>query len=424
MPTLISQEDAFSIVHELNELLLDQMYLTTNLKHVREMKQLLDKESENCLLNAIYTYATTAVWHGGEMSHDIPLFIDICEMELPQYLRACYAFTGSQDKFKKLRTLYELLHARLTLDEANHDLGVNAFWEHLPNASEGILSRRQVALLEGKKEDTIRNAAYALGDACLKPYKDNLYYASDVIRWQKAIGTFKSTTIRYGDLNIHNVTMLHSWLHDFCSPLSETPVSFEEIFSVITAERREAFSHFWQKPSEDALLSWFSTQNAVNLAVLLNVEPQWLVTQVYQCLLTELPESDELEELRQNREISSDTPTCAELIRQTLVNCNWVKYHPLQRDKRNTKMDGYTSGPVTFTHEHNLKTQFLWLPKSIGERISLPKKLYLKKELNLTGKYGRHSGLKKYTEIAYEDLYKVEVKTFGDLQTVLETLKS
>ncbi|WP_422465443.1 hypothetical protein [Endozoicomonas sp. ALC013] len=415
------------ITRELNDLLLDQMWLNTNHENVQKMKQLLYEESDHCLINDLYAYATDAVWLGGDMDEKIPLFIDMCEMEVPLYLQCCYTYTHSKDKFLKLQSLYELIHARLVIDEAAGDIEVNVHWKFLPHASEGVLNRRQVALLENKKEDTIRNAMYAEGRARLKPFKDNLYRVDDVIHWQKAMGTFKATQFRRGDPCREDPStglQFKLWLQAFANPHSSPLVTFDQLRETITTNRQTAFDLFWKSPDEDTLLAWFSSQNALNLALLLDIKPDWLINQLSRCLLTELPEDEEFEKLRKKEPVSAELPATAELITKTIQECDWIESHALQQGKQNAKMNGYTSGKYTFTHEHNLKTQYFWLPVIAGEHLSLPKKRYLKKDLDQSGKYGRHSGLKKYQELAYEDLYKVEIHTYGDLQDVLKALKS
>ena len=143
-------------------------------------------------------------------------------------------------------------------------------------------------------------------------------------------------------------------------------------------------------------------------------------------MIEELPRDKDFEMQKKEheaKEATTDTLVNGDLIRQTLKNCNGITAHALQRGKANAKMDGYTNGKLTFTHEHNLKTQYLWLPREVGDELELPKKLYEKANLNINGDYGRHSGLKKYPDIAYADLYKIEIKTLGDLQVVMDQLK-
>lgn len=433
MPTLISYEEAEQIILELNELLLDQMTLTTDVKNVNEMRRLLMEDTQDCSLRRIYTYATTGKWIGGDHT-EIPLFLDACEMELPQYFRAAYAY--SYNKFEKLETLYELLHARSVIDSEVCGPG-DAFWEKLPPIEEGVLTRRQVALLEGKKEDTIRNAAYAKGDACLKPFSENLYRAEDVKRWQQARGTFKPSVFSHGDpysFEINSAHDLKVWLEIFCDPQHVPTITLDQIREAVGIEYQDAFDTFWECPRlTNPNLSWFTAESATKLCLLTGAEPRWLakkVHQIYQSLIPEmiekLPRDKDFEMQKKEheaKEATTDTLVNGDLIRQTLKNCNGITAHALQRGKANAKMDGYTNGKLTFTHEHNLKTQYLWLPREVGEELELPKKLYEKANLNINGDYGRHSGLKKYPDIAYADLYKIEIKTLGDLQVVMDQLK-
>ena len=91
-------------------------------------------------------------------------------------------------------------------------------------------------------------------------------------------------------------------------------------------------------------------------------------------------------------------------------------------------MDGYQSlSGKTFTHEHNLKKQYFWMDeKLLSEGLDECKfgiKHYLSSDLKKSKDYGRHSGLKKYPELADANLIKVHISSSKALEAILNLMK-
>lgn len=92
----------------------------------------------------------------------------------------------------------------------------------------------------------------------------------------------------------------------------------------------------------------------------------------------------------------------------------------------NSKMHVYvTHKGVTFAHEYNNNKQNIWvpactLPKQI---LDIPHSLSPSSALWLEqGKYGRHSGLRKYADLVDEDLIKLSPETREDVIRFLDVV--
>jgi hypothetical protein len=71
------------------------------------------------------------------------------------------------------------------------------------------------------------------------------------------------------------------------------------------------------------------------------------------------------------------------------------------------------------------KSLTFWLNATNKDSVLKP---FIKAEYGLisenTSKYGRHSALRKYSQLAYEPVIKLSLKTVGDAQKILNHLKS
>ncbi len=431
-------EVAYETFEELIELLFNFTWCIRSTetmdKLCQQFRETRDTKSQS-ILSSVYKFTETGIWSGGDPGEEIPIFIDLFELTLPPYLSACHM---DEDR-KKIWALYDLLYARLAIDP------LIGFTICFNNADPHLVSRKQIALLEGKAEDTIRAAMYATGDAQLKPVKDDLYDPVEVKRWQLAKNTFQPSLLEWGHelepkFTLNSIWSMRDWLTAFSDRQnSGETVSYEQIRNAVDQEERQTFELFWQKAHnediDDTAMTWFTTPFIKRLATLLRISPRWLAEQGFnvinksrnQRLMSELPTNDDfVSMLEQQQTINSpcSTPATEENITMMINAQEWIKPHPLQRGKANSKMNGYLSDSgTTFTHEHNLKKQYIWLLKSQAEAINCKKKYYPKNQLNLHGQYGRHSGLKKYDALAFEDLYRLEIKTSGELKEVLEHLK-
>lgn len=200
---------------------------------------------------------------------------------------------------------------------------------------------------------------------------------------------------------------------------------------------KEEMEYFLEKEKFPGnTLAWLSLDSLQKMAETLNLNPLWLGESFESALSQQRnhlirkhfrdyqPPQDNLEK---PHPFSMEESVSAEMIRQYLGWRNDIKVHPLQT-KPNAKMDGYAvvNTPIEFTHEHSLMKQYLWVPAKYFPQTDLKNytsKYYPALELNKNGSYGRHSGLKKYPNLAYVDMYRFTISTLTDVKNLLASLR-
>src|SRR5690606_5909221 len=92
----------------------------------------------------------------------------------------------------------------------------------------------------------------------------------------------------------------------------------------------------------------------------------------------------------------------------------------------NKYMHAYRSGSLTFAHEHSRSTQHLWIPFARFEDPQEVMRRFVTRVYPATkldaAPYGRHSGLKKFPELATAKLLKISPRTTEEARIVLTML--
>ncbi|WP_461534736.1 hypothetical protein [Spongorhabdus nitratireducens] len=426
---------AHEVIKYFSSSMLELMWCGCSRKNVNIMHDLLDDpDKSGSLLEAAYHFAETGEWTGGAPDEELPIFSDLFGFEMPEYL-------SLDDRRHEIQAIHDFLTIRWAIDPIK-GVYVNFTTGHYSSEhSTGLISRNQLAQYEGVKEDTIRAAMYGSDNTCLKPVKDDLYHPEDVKRWQIARGTFQPTRIKNNwalDSNgvFRSTSWFRRWLENFTDEQYSDPViTFEQIRNAVSPEAQDSFDYFWRHGSDsnERVLQWFTSDVAIELGTLLHVSPRLMAKHVFALRdeirrekeVAGLPTDSDFKSLFEKKTVSNtpdSQPATADIIRMILQQAENIEVHDLQKGKKNAKMDGYQANGVTFTHEHSLKKQFIWVPENIGKKLNLEKSFYSKDQLDQKGRYGRHSGLKKYSEIAYESLYKIHIRSCGELRSLLKVI--
>ena len=311
---------------------------------------------------------------------------------------------------------------------------------------ENTISRKVLAILAEVTEESVRQAHYAKGEDRLLPCENSnsCYSRAEVIRWLKVKGQF--SPCRYAERDpfkfspdaIFNSAMsFSSWIGKACHHNDINSDDLPRLLGIMDRKDDiEAFFNFHSERYGDENfyyylpMQWLTGKVCIKLAQLLKVSPEWMLRTVHSIKKIQEEEAlhaalKDLPEMVTPRvDVSDETAIDADLAKQELEYCDWVKSHPSQK-KPNKKMDGYKCEKVTFTHQHDGKAQILWLPAEYKSKISTTCKIvdYPAADVNKEGKYNRHSGLRKYQELAEADLIKVILKDVGSFRNVLASLK-
>jgi len=322
---------------------------------------------------------------------------------------------SNTDSMELIGTLLEAHRARMTLE--------------FPETDDDLLTREQISLLSGFAVETIRLAGFAEGDDCLPQQRPGVAKSADVKQWLKHKGRYqefqrvppyilKPKAPAAGEKELADNIRMQTYRH-----LEKTA----EVYEILPSESdRLAFKAFFKnKRFDPADLDWVKPENAQLLGKPLRIDAKWLfenldrlASQARRELLLEQMEDATLDEPLPKA--PDDTVVTPELIRRVLRSHAEIQRHPAER-KPNVKLDGYlVSGGYAFAHEHNGKSQFLWVPESLPVSEDVVRKHY--SAVGHSQPMARHSGLSKFPELAREKVKKVHLKTPDVLNNVVEAL--
>ncbi|MCW7555088.1 hypothetical protein NX722_21175 [Endozoicomonas gorgoniicola] len=435
-----TKDFAFEIVEDYLLYTMDIIWCVTNYDHLKRTKELLLGHRDGSLLDSVFTYAETGIWNGSSPDEAFPIFLDLFEMQMPDYLGY-----GNHDRREELAPLIDMMTTRFYIDPFEgislwgydlEDFQTTDFYD--PENEYLLISRKSLALLEGKTEETIRAAMYKDGDLRLKPVRRDLYSPVDIKRWQIATGSFQpSLYLREVELepefSLTSFDSLRGWLRSYGEEQQTgKTVKIHEVKRILPGSAQAGFEEFMN--CSDEATSWFDLEAAEAMAECLQVSPRWLAENVFRLFdshsrkqqIESLPSNESFKarlEKQKAGDIADEVPATHENIECLLDACQWLQLHPLQR-KATAKISGYLSeSGTTLLHEFNLRKQYVWVPKNDGEHLPLSKRFYPSSDVGVDGRYGRNSGIKKFDTLAYADLYRIQIESCGDLRMVLEQLK-
>lgn len=362
------------------------------------------------LLESCHDFAFNAV-QGGDDVADQDMLRSFCSINL----RDIAVESSSKDSMAMVDTLLEAHETRMTLE--------------FPQSDDDQLTREQISLLSGFAVETIRLAGFAEGDDFLPQQRPGEAKVADVKRWLKHKGRYqefqrvppyilKPEAPAADETELASDIRMQTYRH-----LEKTA----EVYEILPSESdRLAFKAFFKnKRFDPAELDWVTPENARLLSKPLRIDAKWLFENLdrlasqarRELLLAQMEDETQDEPLPK---ASGDTVVTPDLIRRVLRSHAEIQRHPAER-KPNVKLDGYlVSGGHAFAHEHNGKSQFLWVPESLPVPEDFVRKHY--PSVDQSQPMARHSGLSKFPELARAKVKKVHLKTPDVLNNVVEAL--
>jgi hypothetical protein len=384
-----------------------------------------------------FEFAKSGIWDGDDFWDTILDYSIFLSIKLPDDFNDLGLGASKRTDHK---LVVEAVWARLALNPELFDGNLEIL-----GAGEvelGFVSRRQLAVLSGLAEDTIRAATYHDGENKLNTLESGLVDVEEAIRWLTVKGKYQPTKIKV-DMSYTPKGMFNSvgqLVGLIEHRLEHKGLDWDDICKRLEGKSLDSFTSFSQMRNggdqKYKLLDWFDTEIALHLSEMLYLDPLWL-TETAVKFRNELQLKSALQEIEvaaNSTKIMADNFHVEEggwidslLVSKTLELCPWVQVHTRQT-KKNSKMDGYQSlSGKTFTHEHNLKKQYFWMDeKLLSEGLDECKfgmKHYLSSDLKKSKDYGRHSGLKKYPELADANLIKVHISSSKALEAILNLMK-
>lgn len=362
------------------------------------------------LLERCHDFAFNAVQGGDDKSDQ-----EMLEAFFSINLKDLAVDPSNTDSMAIVGTLLEAHVARMTLE--------------FPVSDDDLLTRDQISLLSDFAVETIRLAGFAEGDDCLPQQRPGVAKSADVKAWLKHKGRYqefqrvpprilKPEAPAADEMELASDIRMQTYRH------LETTA---EVYEILPSEsNRLAFKAFFQnKHFDPADLDWVTPENAQLLSKPLRIDAKWLFENLdrlafqsrRELLLAQMEDETLDEPLPKAPEDTAITP---ELIRRVLRSHAEIQRHPAER-KPNVKLDGYlVSGGHAFAHEHNGKSQFLWVPESLPVSEDIVRKHY--PAVDDSQPMARHSGLSKFPELARTQVKKVHVKTPEVLNGIVEAL--
>jgi len=388
---------------------------------------LYDQKEESWILKitkSMYRFATTGIWEGGAYGEEKPIFEAFLETTIPDYFQD--SFAEDKTDLSKLSPILELADAREIVSP------IDGYNSH-------NLDILQIAYLADMTPESVRVSRYAEGDKRLSCDEQGFIQVDEAKRWLTVKGVnfrsyIKITWDRCPKKDFYNLHELADFLK---SVVENQSIDIDKIIESLPLDQQQKcqvlpfLSRYQGKPSVD--LNWLSPEIAKELGSILKLDPSWIIEKL---LITAARQrsnkiSSELKTVTLNVEVKMEevelsSVATAEKIGQFIQSNDSISRHPTQT-KANAKMNGYfvADSGRTFTHEHSLKTQYLWCRTSDLDMHNLKSVTfteYPSNQVGLDGRYGRHSGLKKYKEMADADLIKITLRTMEDLKVVLESL--
>jgi hypothetical protein len=320
-----------------------------------------------------------------------------------------------------------------TFEERQENLGLlmdlhEAVMNFEYGKDDDTLTREEVALVSGLAVETVRLAAFAEGEDKLPQERPGVARKADVQRWLLHKGKYRE----------------FKWLPPFVlKPEAPSPSARElaetihhqalrqldktsEVSSILPPEHRPSFEAYLKTKAFDPdNLQWVTPENAETLGVALMIDPCWL----FESLDFWASEARRRHMVGQLAEqVARKSPPKApsgvvadkETIREVLTNHPLIEKHPAQR-KPNAKIDGYrVIGGIAFAHQHEGKTQFLWVP----DEISVPESTIVKHypAVSSDEPTTRHSGLAKFRELGRIGINKIKVRDSDAFNEILNLL--
>lgn len=375
------------------------------------------------LIEALSDYARSGDYTLVDPEVELGVFEAFMEFKLSELFRGLGDFSRDRKYFK---SLIEALDARNKLDPLCEI-----------HALEMPLTRSELAAVAGMSEESIRVSSYAQGDQKLHANEDGTIEIEEARRWLTAKKIRWTSKVIYTwntepEIRFSSVQELASFLGDRADQADLDVDLFLHNLESGPEEKKELRKYLAKGQTQPRLdASWITPETITTTAKALRLAPHWLVERLIDAIARTqksliLKKIDSTTDHTAVAELNSNELATAENIRQFLDRISVVSIHALQK-KANAKMDGYQVGAsaLAFTHEHSQRTQFIWCRKQdlIGQQLdSLLIKEYPASELDKGGNYGRHSGLKKYPELAYADLLKITIRTIADLESVMKGL--
>ncbi len=382
---------------------------------------LLEDVAEACL-----TYAQTAVWDS-DLDPQTSMFVF-------EYWASFSDndFFNSITMFESHRPVCEAI-LRFLVARENLDPVAGGF----PWLTPGSLDQDELVLLSGLSSESVRQARYQSGEHRLETGDDGRVAAEEARRWLQVKGSYLPPRIyprkNYVPQQIFRTAA--EFRRYIEAGLKQQAGTFQSMEPHVHAANQRCFERFasGEGLTSASCLNWLEPDVAVALGKRLNVSPKWLLRSALH-IRTNLGEKEiqdviepgpALPEVgKTGFSVPDALPITGDSIREILGDCPWVQPHA-KHTKPNTKMDGYVSrNGVAFTHQHEVsRKQYLWLPAELepmlqGQNVDS----YPKENIGLDGKYGRHSGLRKYPELCDASLIRVRIKTPQDLSNVLGVL--
>lgn len=290
------------------------------------------------------------------------------------------------------------------------------------------LTREQIALLSELAVETVRLAAFAEGEDRLPQERPGVARKADVQRWLLHKGKYREFKrlppfILKPEVPSPSARELAETIyHQALRQLDKT----REVHSILPPEHRPGFEAYLKtKAFAPDNLQWVTPENAECLGTALMIDPCWL----FESLDLWASEARRRHMIGQLAEqIARKSPPKApagvvadkETLREVLTTHPSIEKHPAQR-KPNAKIDGYrVIEGIAFAHQHEGKTQFLWVP----DEISVPENSIVKHypEVGADEPTARHSGLAKFPELGRTGINKIKVKDSDSFNEMLELL--
>ena len=378
-------------------------------------------------------HKSTDLSGGTREQFDIELLLDRC------FDFAVERRQGGDDRADQdsLRTLVEFNAGKMVIDstfaERQETLGLLLDLHEAVMALEygeddDTLTREQIALLSGLAVETVRLAAFAKGEDRLPQERPGVARKADVQRWLIHKGKYREfkrlpPVVLKPEARSSSARELAETIHlQALRQLDKT----SEVYSMLPAEHRPGFEAFMKTRAFDPdNLQWVTPENAETLGSALMIDPCWLFESL-DFWASEARRRHMVNLLAEQmaRKSPPKAPSGVvadkETIRKVLANHPLIEKHPAQR-KPNAKIDGYrVIEGIAFAHQHDGKTQFLWIP----DEISVPDTWVVKHypPVGSNEPTARHSGLAKFPELGRTGIKKIKVKDSDSFNEMLDLL--
>lgn len=393
----------------------------------------IDKDSNERLtetlvgmaLRAGSDYVIDAKWDEGAL--DNGEYMMVIEL-VPALIDVPHFNAGTGQDYHSIRWICETALARNALDSGNS------------------LTLRQIALLAKKAEGSVRNAIYSNGPDRLEAVDGRVSHA-EAERWLLQRSVFQPTTFfnsAYGVTGeiaqVRSLTSLPQVVRWRSKALDVPPVAImRAVGANIDDDLLDEGDTFSLKLSQAIVTGVRDFRRAINLAEVLQLDPISFVRRIGELLAKNEYEGrmHELEQFLEKVELPEkgattgasiaeigERPNTPERVRLYLETHPDIEFHP-NHSPDNAKMHGYVTGNGrVIAVEHNLKHPALWVEAfNVPEALrGIRYKAYPASDVGKDGKYGRHSGLKKFPQLAKADLIKFTPRRMNEVIALVEYL--